>query len=151
VARVAGPENEEGGKVTQIRDLMTENPSTCEPSTSVVEAAKVMAREDVGPIPVVEGGRLTGLVTDRDLVVRVLAEGRDPQSTTVGEIATSDVVTISPDADLDEGLKLLASNKVRRLPVVDGDRLVGIVAQADVARHAQEVQTGEVVEEISRP
>jgi CBS domain-containing protein len=90
-------------------------------------------------------------VTDRDLVVRVLAEGRDPQSTTVGEIATGDVVTISPDASLDEALKLLASNKVRRLPVVEGDRLVGILAQADVARHAQEVQTGEVVEEISRP
>jgi CBS domain-containing protein len=130
---------------------MTENPSTCEASTPVIEAAKVMAREDVGPIPVVEGGRLTGVVTDRDLVVRVLAEGRDPQSTTVGEIATGDVVTISPDASLDEALKLLASNKVRRLPVVEGDRLVGILAQADVARHAQEVQTGEVVEEISRP
>ena len=137
--------------MTQIRELMTENPSTCEASTPVVEAAKVMAREDVGPIPVVEGGRLTGVVTDRDLVVRVLAEGRDPQSTTVGEIATGDVVTISPDASLDEALKLLASNKVRRLPVVEGDRLVGILAQADVARHAQEVQTGEVVEEISRP
>jgi CBS domain-containing protein len=137
--------------VTQIRDLMTENPSTCEPGTPVVEAAKVMAREDVGPIPVVEGGRLTGLVTDRDLVVRVLAEGRDPQTTTVGEVATSDVVTVSPDSSLDEALKLLASNKVRRLPVVEGDRLVGIVAQADVARHAEEVQTGEVVEEISRP
>jgi CBS domain-containing protein len=137
--------------VTQIRELMTENPSTCEASTPVVEAAKVMVREDVGPIPVVEGGRLTGVVTDRDLVVRVLAEGRDPQSTTVGEIATGDVVTISPDASLDEALKLLASNKVRRLPVVEGDRLVGILAQADVARHAQEVQTGEVVEEISRP
>jgi CBS domain-containing protein len=130
---------------------MTENPSTCEPNTPVVEAAKVMAREDVGPIPVVEGGRLKGLVTDRDLVVRVLAEGRDPQSTTVGEVATSDVVTIAPDADLDEALRLLASNQVRRLPVVEGDRLVGIVAQADVARHAQEVQTGEIVEEISRP
>jgi CBS domain-containing protein len=137
--------------VTQIRDLMTENPSTCKPSTPVVEAAKVMAREDVGPIPVVEGGRLTGLVTDRDLVVRVLAEGRDPQSTTVGEIATSEVVSISPDASLDEALKLLAGNKVRRLPVVEGDRLVGIVAQADVARHAEEVQTGEVVEAISKP
>jgi len=65
--------------VTQIKDLMTENPSTCEPGTPVAEVAKVMAREDVGPIPVVEGGRLVGLVTDRDLVVRVLAEGRDPR------------------------------------------------------------------------
>ena len=137
--------------MTQIRDLMSENPSTCEPSTTVVEAAKVMAREDVGPIPVVEGGRLIGVVTDRDLVVRVLAEERDPQGTTVAEIATTDVVTVAPDASLDEALRLLAQNQVRRLPVVEGDRLVGILAQADVARHAEEIETGEVVEEISKP
>lgn len=137
--------------MTQIKDLMTENPSTCEPGTPVAEAAKVMAREDVGPIPVVEGGRLVGLVTDRDLVVRVLAEGLDPETTTVGEIASSDIVTVSPDSSLDEALQVLARNQVRRVPVVDGDRLVGILAQADIARHADEVQTGEVVEEISKP
>jgi CBS domain-containing protein len=137
--------------MTQIRDLMTENPSSCERSTSVLDAAKVMAREDVGPVPVVEGGRLVGLVTDRDLVVRVLAEGRDPQSTTVGEIASIDMVTVSPDDGLDDALKLLARHQVRRLPVVEDDRLVGIVAQADIARHAEEVQTGEVVEQISKP
>jgi predicted transcriptional regulator len=137
--------------VTQIKDLMTENPSTCEPGAPVAEVAKVMAREDVGPIPVVEGGRLVGLVTDRDLVVRVLAEGRDPETTTVGEIASSDIVTVSPDSSLDEALQVLARNQVRRVPVVDGDRLVGILAQADIARHADEVQTGEVVEEISKP
>lgn len=137
--------------MTQIRDLMTENPSSCEPGTSVVEAAKVMAREDVGPVPVVDGGRLVGVVTDRDLVVRVLAEGRDPESTTVSEITSSDLVTVSPDDDLGQALQLLAEHQVRRLPVVDGERLVGIVSQADVARHADEVQTGEVVEEISKP
>jgi CBS domain-containing protein len=137
--------------VTQIRDLMTENPSSCERTTPVAEAAKVMAREDVGPIPVVDGDRLVGLVTDRDLVLRVLAEGRDPQSTTVGEVASSALVTVSPDDSLDQALKLLAQHQVRRLPVVEDDRLVGIVAQADIARHADEVQTGEVVEEISKP
>jgi CBS domain-containing protein len=109
-----------------------------------------MAREDVGPIPVVEEGRLVGIVTDRDLVVRVLAEGRDPQTTTVGEIASRDVVTVSPDEDLDRALQLLAQHQVRRLPVVEGDRLVGIVAQADVARTGQDRETGEVVEQISR-
>lgn len=137
--------------MTQIRELMTENPSTCEASTPAIEAARVMAREDVGPIPVVDGGRLVGIVTDRDLVVRVLAEGRDPETTTVGEIATSDVEAVPPDATLDDALRIMARNQVRRLPVVDGDRLVGIVSQADVARHADEVQTGEVVEEISQP
>jgi CBS domain-containing protein len=137
--------------MTQIRDLMTENPSSCERGTPVAEAAKVMAREDVGSVPVVEGGKLVGVVTDRDLVVRVLAEGRDPQSTTVGEVASSELVTLSPDDGLDQALQLLARHQVRRLPVVEGERLVGIVAQADIARHADEVQTGEVVEEISKP
>jgi CBS domain-containing protein len=137
--------------VAQIKDLMTTNPVTCEASTSVVDAAKTMARKDVGPLPVVEGGRIVGLVTDRDLVIRVLAEGRDPQRTTIGEIASTDLVTITPDTSLEEALKLLAKKQVRRLPVVEGDRVVGIIAQADVARHADEVRTGQVVEEISRP
>lgn len=134
----------------QIRDLMTESPASCEPSTTVVDAAKVMANEDVGPVPVVQEGRVVGLVTDRDLVVRVLAEGRDPSSTTIGEIASSDLVTVQPDSDLNEALRLMAQNQVRRLPVVEGDRLVGIVAQADVARAAEEEETGEVVQEISQ-
>lgn len=137
--------------MAQIRDLMTENPSSCERGASVAEAAKVMARENVGPIPIVEGGRLVGVVTDRDLVVRVIAEGRDPESTTVGEVASSDLVTLSPDDSLDQALELLAKHQVRRLPVVEDERLVGILAQADVARHAREVQTGEVVEQISKP
>lgn len=137
--------------MTQIKDVMTPNPASCDPQATVVEAAKVMAREDVGPIPVVEGDRLVGLVTDRDLVVRVLAEGRDPEGTTVGEVASTDVVAVSPDDDLDQALRLLAEKQVRRLPVVEGERLVGIVAQADVARHGQDSKTGEVVQQISSP
>jgi CBS domain-containing protein len=137
--------------MTQIRDLMTENPSSCAPSTSVVEVAKVMAREDVGSVPVVDNGKLLGVATDRDLVVRVLAEGRDPDGTAVGDVASSDVATVSPDDSLADALKLLARHQIRRLPVVEGDQLVGIVAQADIARHADEVQTGEVVEQISKP
>ena len=128
--------------MSSIRDLMTESPTTCEPSTTVVEAAKVMANEDVGPVPVVQEGRVVGLVTDRDLVIRVLAEGRDPSSTTIGEIASSDLVTVQPDSDLQEALQLMAQNQVRRLPVVEGEQLVGIVAQADVARAAEEEHTG---------
>ena len=133
-----------------IRDLMTSNPKTCEKSTSVVDVAKVMAQEEVGPVPVVEGGRLVGIVTDRDLVVRVLAEGKDPNSTTVGDIASSDLTTITPESDLQEALELMAASQVRRLPVVENGELVGIVAQADVARAADEEQTGEVVQDISR-
>ncbi|TMJ97175.1 MAG: CBS domain-containing protein [Actinobacteria bacterium] len=136
--------------MSQIRDVMTENVKSAEPSTSVREAARLMAGEDIGPVPVVEGERLVGIVTDRDLVVRVIAEGKDPDSTTVGEIVSADVVTVSPDQDLDEALKLLARHQVRRLPVVENDRLVGIVAQADVARQGDDSKTGETVEQISR-
>jgi CBS domain-containing protein len=133
-----------------IREVMTSKVRACEPGATVEDAAKVMAQEDVGPVPVVEDGRLTGIVTDRDIVVRVVADGRDPGSTTVGEIASTDLVTVSPDDDLDTALKLLAENQVRRVPVVEGDRLVGIVSQADVARLGSDAKTGEVVEEISR-
>jgi CBS domain-containing protein len=136
--------------MAQIRDVMTSNPTTVERSTNVLEAAKVMAGEDVGPLPVTEGGRLVGIITDRDIVTRVLAEERDPQSTTVGDICSSDLVTVTPEDDLDQALRTMASAQVRRLPVVEGDRIVGIVAQADVARQAPEQQTGEIVEEISR-
>jgi CBS domain-containing protein len=135
---------------TSIKDVMTSDVKACEPNTTVADAAKVMAKEDVGPVPIVEEGRLTGLVTDRDIVVRVVAEGRDPGSTTVGEIASRDLVTVSPDDDLDTALKQLAQKQVRRIPVVEGDRLVGIVAQADIARLGSDAKTGEVVEEISR-
>jgi CBS domain-containing protein len=135
---------------TSIKEVMTRDVSACEPNATVADAAKVMAQEDVGPVPIVEDGRLVGIVTDRDIVVRVVAEGRDPNATTVKEIASTDLVTVSPGDDLDEALTLLAERQVRRLPVVEGDRLVGIVAQADVARLGKDKQTGEVVEEISR-
>jgi CBS domain-containing protein len=133
-----------------VKDLMTPNPTTVEPDTPVAEAAKQMAREDVGPLPVVEDGRLVGIVTDRDLVVRVLADKRDPTSTRVREAASKGLVTVSPDDDLVKTLDLLAKHQVRRLPVVEGDRLVGIVAQADVAREVGSAWVGDVVEDISR-
>lgn len=136
--------------MARIREIMTENPKTCGPQDSVIDAAKLMAREDVGPIPIVEGEKLVGIVTDRDIVVRIVAEGRDAQSTTIGEIASSDVATVSPDDDLDRALEVMGSKQIRRLPVVEGQRLIGIVAQADVARHAEETKVGDVVEDISR-
>jgi CBS domain-containing protein len=132
-----------------IRDVMTGNPTTCEPTATVVDAAKVMAREDIGPVPIVEGGKLVGLVTDRDIIVRAVAEGRDVKSTTVRDVASRDLVTVNPDEDLDRALQLMAKHQVRRIPVVEGDRIVGIVSQADVARAADEEKTGEVVQQIS--
>ena len=133
-----------------IRDVMTANPSTVEPNSTVVEAARVMKQADAGVVPVTESGRLAGMVTDRDIAIRVVAEGKDPTSTKVGEIASTDLVTVDPQQDLDEALRLMAQHKVRRLAVVEEDgRLVGVLAQADVAREGDDAQTGEVVQEIS--
>ena len=133
-----------------IREVMTSNPSTIEPDKNVVEAARIMKQEDAGVVPVTENGRLTGMVTDRDIAIRVVAEGKDPQSTTVREVASTNLVTIDPQQDLDEALRLMAKHQVRRLPVVEEDgRLVGLVAQADVAREGDDTQTGQVVQEIS--
>ena len=134
----------------RIRDIMTSNPSTVEPDKTVVDAARIMKQEDAGVVPVTENGRLTGMVTDRDIAIRVVAEGRDPQSTPVREVASKDLVTVDPQQDLDEALRLMAQHQVRRLPVVEEDgRLVGVVAQADVARQGDDTKTGQVVLEIS--
>jgi CBS domain-containing protein len=133
-----------------IRECMTPSPETVESSNTTVDAARRMKEAHAGMIPVVQNGKLVGTVTDRDIALRVVAEGRDPQSTTVGEIASTEIVTIEPDRDLSEALKLMARHQVRRLPVVEGDSLVGVIAQADVAQKADEREVGETVEQISR-
>jgi CBS domain-containing protein len=134
-----------------IRELMTKNPRSLESGSNVMEAARLMRDEDVGIVPVVEGEKLIGTVTDRDIAVRVVAEGKSPENTTVGEIASRELVTIDPQQDLDEALRLMARHQVRRLPVVEEDgKLVGIVAQADIARSASDEQTGDLVEDISK-
>ena len=134
-----------------VKDVMTSNPTTVQADQSVVEAARIMRDKDTGIVPVVENEQLSGTVTDRDIAIQVVAEGRDPESTTVREIASTDVVTVEPQQELSEALRLMAEHQVRRLPVVENDRLVGIVAQADVARESDDTQTGELVEEISKP
>jgi CBS domain-containing protein len=134
-----------------IRDLMTSNPCTIDADKSVAYAAKMMRDEDVGLAPIVEGEQLIGTLTDRDIATRVVAEGKDPESTKVRDVATTRLVTIDPQQDLDEALRLMAQHQVRRLPVVEEDgRLVGVIAQADVAREGDERRTGEVVEKISQ-
>jgi CBS domain-containing protein len=139
------------GSKHRIRELMTENPKTVSSDATVTEAARVMREDDVGLVPVVDGDRLVGTVTDRDIAIRVVAEERDPNNTTVRETASTDLVTIDPEQDLGEALRLMAQHQVRRLPVVEEDgRLVGIVAQADVARHGDDSETGQVVERISQ-
>jgi len=135
-----------------IKEVMTSDPTTVQSGASIVEAARAMRDEDAGIVPVVENDRLVGTVTDRDIAVRVVAEGRDVHSTTVRDIASTDLVTVDPQQNLDEALRLMAEHQVRRLPVVEEDgRLVGIVAQADVARESDDRRTGELVEDISQP
>jgi CBS domain-containing protein len=134
-----------------VKDAMTAEVKTAAPSQSLTDVARLMKQEDVGSVPVVDGERLIGVVTDRDIVVRGIADGSDPHAIKAGDIASRDVVTVRPDDDLDAALRLMAQHQVRRLPVVDEGQLVGVVAQADVAHEAKEKDVGHVVEEISRP
>ena len=133
-----------------VRDAMTSDVATATPSQSLTEAASVMKEKDIGSIPVVDGERLIGVVTDRDIVVRAVADGTDPSSIQVGDIASRDIVSVRPDDDLDEALRLMALHQVRRLPVVEDGHLVGVLAQADVAETAKDKQVGHVLEEISK-
>jgi CBS domain-containing protein len=135
-----------------VRDVMATRPRCVTPETPIPEVAELMVSEDVGAVPVLDGDRLVGVITDRDIVVRAVAQGKDPRGIAAGELASSDLVTVRADQDLSDALRLMAQNQVRRLPVVeDGDRLVGIVSQADVAFEAKEKAAGEMLEEISAP
>jgi CBS domain-containing protein len=137
---------------TKVSDVMSARPYCVTPDTPISEAAEVMEREDIGAIPVLEGDQLTGMITDRDIVIRAIAKGKDPRGMPVREVWTRDLITVGPDDNLSDAMKLMASYQVRRLPVVDDEsRLVGVVAQADVALEAREKSSGEMVEEISKP
>ena len=135
----------------KVSDVMTGRPRAVTPQTLLTEVAELMDTEDVGSIPVVEDDRLVGIVTDRDIVVRAIAKGKDPTGMPASAISTRELVTVRPDDDLSDALELMVRHQVRRLAVMgDDERLVGIVSQADVAREAKEKDTGEVVQAISR-
>jgi CBS domain-containing protein len=129
---------------------MTPNPTFVSPTQPITEAARIMRDEDVGSLPVCEGDRVTGIVTDRDIVVRGLADGREASQLKVQDVSSREVQTVDADEDLDEALRVMASHQVRRVPVVEAGRLVGVLAQADVAEHTKEKRTGELVQDISR-
>ena len=116
-----------------VRHAMTEAPQTIRPDMNAADAAGLMKSEDVGALPVVQDGELVGLVTDRDLVIRVLAERQDPRSVKVGDIATKSPVTVTPDMRLSEAREAMEKHQIRRLPVMKGTRLVGILSLGDVA------------------
>ena len=134
------------------RDVMTAGAECVGENDTVVTAAERMASLDVGALPICgEDDRLKGMVTDRDIVLKVVARGKDPQQTTVGSLAEgAEVVTIGADDSLDEARRTMERHQVRRLPVIDGHRLVGIVSQADLARSLPDEDTGKLVESISQ-
>jgi len=135
-------------------DVMTDNPVYALPDDTVEKVAQLMKKEDIGPVPVVDdeqNKRLVGIVTDRDLALKVVAEGRDPQTTKAEEVMTRKLITCRPDDDVESAMKAMAQYQLRRIPVVDdANRLVGIISQADVATRVDEPEkTAEVVKEIS--
>jgi CBS domain-containing protein len=137
----------------QVRHVMATEPKVASEEMTAVDGARLMASYDFGMVPVVGADRrLVGVVTDRDLVVRVLAEGIDPQSVDLGSIATTkNLATIGPDGSLHDAEQMMAEHRVKRLPVLEGDELVGVVALGDVAVTADSPRTvGEAVAEISR-
>jgi CBS domain-containing protein len=140
----------------RVKDVMTAAPACCTQHTPLADVARMMRDQDCGAVPVVEadaaGQKLVGIVTDRDIVVRGLADGTDPLRLTAGDCMTMVVATVSPEAGVEDCARLMEEHRVRRVPVVDarGD-CCGIVAQADLARHTPPKATGEVVREVSQP
>ena len=135
----------------KARDIMSDDCTCIGETETVLDAANKLAEIGVGSMPICgEDDRLKGMLTDRDIVVKVLAQGKDPSTTRAGELATQgEVVTIGADDSIDEALRTMTEHKVRRLPVIDGHRLVGIVSQADVATNLDEEKVGDLVEAIS--
>lgn len=132
------------------RDIMTGNAECASVNDSLVDAARKMRDLEVGSLPICgEDNRLKGVVTDRDIVVNCVAEGKDPSSVKVSELAEGKPVTIGADDSVEEILRTMAEHGVRRLPVIDGHDLVGIVSQADVAKNLPEDKVGELVEVLS--
>jgi len=134
----------------KARDIMTGGTECVGENETLEEAAKKLAELDVGAMPICgEDNRLKGMLTDRDIVVEAIAKGKNPSETKAGELGDGKPVTIGADDSLEEALSTMAEHKVRRLPVIDGHDLIGIVTQADVAKHLDDAQTGKLVEAIS--
>jgi CBS domain-containing protein len=118
--------------IPRVRDKMVSGVVSIEPGTGVVDAAKRMIEQEKGPLPIVEGGRPVAIVTDRDIVAHVVAEGRDPKSVTADDVASHELVTVGPDEDLNEARRLMDQHQLDRVLVVEDDRLVGIISEADI-------------------
>ena len=134
-------------RMPQVRDRMVADVVTIEPGTGVVDAAKRMIEQEKGPLPIVEGDRPKAIVTDRDIIAHVVAEGRDPTKMTVDEIASQELVTTGPDEDINQARRLMNQHELDRILVVEDDKLVGIISEADI--RSDEGPLGGVTEPVS--
>jgi CBS domain-containing protein len=139
-------------KELKVRDIMTKSVAYVNPGTSVVEAAQLMQKHNVGSVPVCDQSGVVGIVTDRDIVVRNVAHGKNPQSTPVSDVMTSKVTTVNPEMDINDISGLMSGQQVRRLPVVENNKLVGIVALGDMAAdYRSDSEASEALSDISKP
>ena len=136
--------------MTTARDIMTAGPDFVDGSMTVLDVAKKLAAGNYGSLPICDGEKVTGMITDRDIVVKVLAEDKDPASTKVIDLVQGEVVTIGADDSIEEAARTMADHQVRRLPVIDGTKLVGMLAQADLALSDNDRKTGDTVQSISK-
>lgn len=135
----------------KVRDVMTRQIETVAPSSSVEEIARLMKRNDVGSIPVCEGQKVLGIITDRDIVVKVIADGKNVSSVSAKDIMTSQVITVTSDQDVHEAARIMADNQIRRLPVLEQGRIAGIVALGDLAVEKIHInEAGDALSDISR-
>jgi CBS domain-containing protein len=137
------------------KEVMTKDPTCCSPDTTLQDVARLMVEHDCGEIPIIENTesrRPIGVITDRDIVCRTLAEGRDPMDMTAGECMTSAPITVSSDQSIDECCEIMEKHQIRRVPVVDAQgACCGIVSQADIARRVSQRAAGELVHDVSKP
>jgi CBS domain-containing protein len=135
----------------KVSELMSTRVVSVEPGTNVREAAVLMNRNNIGSVPVVENGAVSGMLTDRDIVLRCVAEGKDASTVRVSDICTTGAVSVKPGQPIHDAINLMASEQIRRLPVVDNGRLVGILSLADIAREKSGMELAEALSEISMP
>ncbi|HEY8807785.1 MAG TPA: CBS domain-containing protein [Candidatus Limnocylindria bacterium] len=134
-----------------VKELMTRDPATLDPDSTCTEAATLMKDKDCGSLPVVKDGKLVGIVTDRDIVLRAVAARKDPAKIAVSEIMTAAPATVGPETTAADASKLMSAKQVRRLPVVDNGRLVGLLAIGQLARHESATVAGETLKDVSQP
>jgi CBS domain-containing protein len=132
----------------KVREIMTTDVVTATPETTLEDVATMMRDEDTGAIPVLDGDELVGIITDRDIVIRCIAEGKDPVETTVEDVVTETLETIEADSDLDEARELMSRRQIRRLPVVEDGELIGMLSIGDVAVKS-DADVGETLEDVS--